>query len=145
MTRLPIKEELRQMRDEMNQMIDEVFNTARNMSNQTSIDKPTSYRRPVTEVNEKANEYHVTAELPGADKEHIDVTAENNTVTISVNHEDTQETNEATRKTRQSFYRRFTVPNDAHVNEATASYSNGVLELRIPKKANSESTTIEIQ
>lgn len=133
------------MRDEMNQMIDEVFNTARGVSNQTSIDKPTSYRRPVTEVNEKDGKYDVTVELPGVRQSDIDLTANNHLVTINVNRSEEEQQDDMTRRTQKSFYRTFTMPKDAQMDQATAKYSNGVLELCIPKRASDDKQTIEIQ
>lgn len=145
MARLPIKDEIRKMRDEMNQIVNELFNNDRTGSETTGLQRPQGqYRRPVTELKEKDDEYLVTAELPGVDKDNIKLEAEDNTITIQVDEANSDDSDNVRTKTRRSFYKQFTVPRDATTSEATASYSNGVLEVRLPREANN-SNTIRIE
>ncbi len=144
MKRPPIQEELRQMRDEMNQMLHEVLDTT-NLADKSDRSRPRRARRPVTKLTEKDNEYHLTAELPGVDKEDIDLTITDNTVKIQVEHQDTEQTNKVNKQDKRSFYKQLPLPKDANVDDAQASYSNGVLELRLPRQSQDNARKLEIQ
>jgi HSP20 family protein len=144
MKRLPIQEELRQMRDEMNQMLHEVQDTT-NLADKSSRSRPRRARRPVTKLTEKDDEYHLTAELPGVNKEDIDLTVTDNTVTIQVEHQDIEQTNKVTKQDKRSFYNQMRLPQDVNIDDAQASYSNGVLELRLPRQSQDNARKLEIQ
>jgi HSP20 family protein len=131
------------MRDEMSQMIDDVVSNLR--TQQTS----SHYRRPVIETNEHDDEYRITAELPGVNKEDIDIQTDGRTLTIQVEHQETT-TNDSDEQTihqenNRSYYHQMNLPQHADTNKATASYSNGVLELRLPKTNDTTTQRIEIQ
>ena len=93
-----------------------------------------------TDVIEKDNEYIVQAELPGFNKEEISVDLKNDILTISASHsEENKEEKEETkylRRERRSVAcsRSFRVEN-VTPEDIQASYTNGILEVRFPKKA----------
>ena len=97
---------------------------------------PTPFRMDVSE-NDK--EYQVLAELPGVKKEDISITINGNEVAVSaeVKHE-TDVKNGETVLHAERFYGKVqrTFAFDQEVDEATAQarYSDGVLELTLPKK-----------
>ena len=90
------------------------------------------------DVTEADREYRVKAEIPGVKKEDISVQVDGNTVTISAEvKKEREEKNE--RSLRQERYygslsRSFTLATAVDEREASAKYTDGVLELRLPKK-----------
>ena len=97
---------------------------------------PTQFRMDVTE-NDK--EYQVLAEMPGVKKEEISVTINGNEVTVSaeVKHEKDIKNGETVLRSERYYgkiQRAFTLGQDVDEATAQAKYSDGVLELKLPKK-----------
>ena len=92
-----------------------------------------------TDVMEKDGNYVLEAELPGFNKEDINVDLKDDILTISASHN--EEKNEEDKETRyirkerhsSSYSRSFRVANVTH-EDIKASYNNGVLEVTFPKR-----------
>lgn len=92
-----------------------------------------------TDVMEKDGNYVLEAELPGFNKEDINVDLKDNILTISASHK--EEKNEEDKETRYirkerhstSYSRSFRVANVTH-EDIKAAYNNGVLEVTFPKR-----------
>jgi HSP20 family protein len=91
------------------------------------------------DVKETAGAYTVSAELPGVRKDEINVEIEGNEVTISAEtrREERKEGEKHLRLERAfgKTARRFTLPQDLDEGKAEAKFTDGVLELTLPKKA----------
>lgn len=89
------------------------------------------------DIKETDKEYIVEADLPGVKKEEIDITINNDILTISVNkNEQIEEKNENyIRQERRvgSFSRSFYIDN-VDSDKVTAKFENGVLTITLPKK-----------
>ena len=102
------------------------------------------------DVRENANAYIVQAELPGVRKEDIAVEIEGNEVTIAAQarRETEQKEGEKWLKSERFFGktgRRFALPQDLDDAGATAKFTDGVLELTLPKKAAATGRKVEIR
>ncbi len=91
------------------------------------------------DVSETDSYYMVKAEIPGVRKEDIDVRVDRNQVTISAEvKQDKEEKKDGRllRSERRYGYasRSFMLDADVEQGGADAKYSNGVLELKLPKK-----------
>ncbi len=107
---------------------------------------PPDMRLDVTE-DDKA--FHVKAEMPGVDKDDIDITVDGNQVTISaeMKREKTSKEGEKEIYTERYFgrtYRSFTLPGDFDGEKAKADLDDGVLSLSLPKKANGSTRRIPV-
>lgn len=108
------------------------------------------YAIPSVDVIDAGNSLIVSADLPGLSKEEIQVTYENNILTIEAKRKD--ETNEAFNYIRHErvcklFKRQFVVYNIIK-DEIDAQYTNGVLKIilpRTPAKKGEENRHIEIK
>lgn len=92
------------------------------------------------DVKENDKAYTVHAEIPGVKKEDIDVSVEGNQVTISAEVKKEKEEKEGEKLLRSERYygkisRSFTLGSDVEDSQSEAKYSDGVLELTLPKKA----------
>jgi len=102
------------------------------------------------EVAEKNGTYLVTAELPGVKKEDIAVEIEGNEVTISAEVKREGEAKDGEKWLRtERFYgksaRRFALPQELDEGKAQARFTDGVLELTLPKKAAVTGRKIAVQ
>ena len=101
------------------------------------------------DVRESAEAYAVSAELPGAKKEDIHVEIEGNEVTISAETRRESEQKDGGKWLRIERYfgkseRRFALPQEIDQSRAAARFTDGVLELTLPKKAAASGRKIEI-
>ena len=93
------------------------------------------------DVKETPEAYTVHAELPGVKKEAIQVEIEGNEVTISAEtrrEAEKKDGNEKWLRTERFFgktARRFALPQEIDEAKANARFTDGVLELTLPKKA----------
>lgn len=91
------------------------------------------------DVKEDEKSYIVLAEIPGVNKEDVQVSIDGNQVSISAETKEEKEVKEGERVLRSERYygkvsRSFSLDSDIDEANAQASYKNGVLELTLPKK-----------
>jgi HSP20 family protein len=91
------------------------------------------------DVTENEKGYAVHAEIPGVNKDDIQVAIEGNQVTIAAEVKPNNEVKEGERVLRTerysgSVYRSFTLPSELDESNSEARYDNGVLELKLAKK-----------
>ncbi|KTD04975.1 Hsp20/alpha crystallin family protein [Fluoribacter gormanii] len=98
----------------------------------------TSTWTPPVDIKEEKERFLVLADLPGVNKDDIQISLEHNILTLrGVRHfEKTESKNEYTRMERSQgqFYRRFSLPQTVDDTKISAKYRHGVLEISIPKK-----------
>ena len=103
------------------------------------------------DVAEYDDEFVVMADLPGYDREDIDVRADDGRLTISAEHDtehesaepDTEHEDTGRRYLRrerrhESVTRSVDLPGSVIESEATATFQNGVLTVRLPKQTDTE-------
>lgn len=101
------------------------------------------------DVTEDDGAYKVKADIPGVSKEDIDVSVNDNQVSISaeIRRESTKKEGERQIVTERSYgqaYRSFTLPGAVSSDKANAQYENGVLTLTLPKKNNGSSHKLKV-
>lgn len=93
---------------------------------------------PKVDIEDKGKEYVLKADLPGVAKEDVNVTYDNDVLTVSAQHEEQKdekdEKHNYIRKERvsSSFCRQFAVRN-IRKDDIQASFKDGVLEVVLPK------------
>lgn len=102
------------------------------------------------DIKEDDKAYTVHAEMPGVNKEDIQVTIDDNTVSISAEVKKTSEEKEGEKVLRSERYygqvsRSFTLEREVDEKGATATYRDGVLELVLPKKADTAVHRVSVQ
>jgi len=91
---------------------------------------------PLTDIAEDDNEWVIYSELPGVKKEDISITFEDSHLKIEAKKELKYKSKKYAKEEIYdgTFQRRFRLGRDVDSTKIDASYENGVLELRIPKK-----------
>jgi HSP20 family protein len=102
------------------------------------------------DVKEDDGAYVVQAEIPGVKKEEINVTINGNQVAISteVKREREEKQGEKVLRSERYYgkvYRALNLAQDVDEASAKAKYNEGVLELRLPKKAAVTAKKLSIQ
>jgi HSP20 family protein len=103
---------------------------------------------PPVEIREDEKAYTIHLEVPGVPLEAIKIESHKNVLTVKGHKEacevDDSETCHVAERSYGAFSRTFRIPNDSNEDQIAASYSNGVLEVQIPKVEPSTPTTIQI-
>ncbi|GEK90220.1 HSP20 family protein [Alkalibacterium putridalgicola] len=105
-----------------------------------------------TDIIEDDNEYTVEAELPGMDKENIELDYHDNILSISgkqeseTNEEDKERNYIRRERSSRSFSRQFLI-RDVDEDNISARFENGILKVKLPKKESDkpENKRIDIQ
>ena len=104
---------------------------------------------PRVDIVDREDEVVVRAEIPGVDKEDLDVSLTENTVTIKgkTSHEAKEEKGEYYRCeiSRGAFSRTVALPGEVDADKAKAAFKDGVLEMTLPKQAKSKRRTITVE
>jgi len=117
--------------------------------------RPVSFEGPSqfpvkVDVTEGDNAYKVQAELPGVKKEDINVSIDGSQISINAEVKKEHEEKDGERVLRSERYygkfsRSFALSQDVDESTAQAKYSDGVLELILPKKAAVSAKKLYIQ
>ncbi len=118
--------------------------------------RPVSYEGPAgvaqfrVDVAENDNAYRLRAEIPGVKKDDIQITIDGETVAIGAEVRNEKEVKNGERVLRSErhygkVYRAFTLGQAVDEATASAKYTDGVLELTLPKKAVVQAKRISIQ
>lgn len=106
-------------------------------------------RLPRVDVIDRDNEVVVRAEIPGVDKDNLEVSMNHGTVTVkgSVKRESEKEEGDYYRCeiSRGSFARTVALPAEVDGDKAKATFKDGVLELVIPKREGSKRHSIKVE
>ncbi|MGJ4730186.1 Hsp20/alpha crystallin family protein [Luteimonas sp. SDU101] len=103
---------------------------------------------PRVDIKEEAGRFVIYADLPGIDPQDIEVQMDKGILSIKGERksESTTETERFSRVERRygSFHRRFALPDSADPEGVTADGRNGVLEIVIPKRAETTPRRIQV-
>jgi len=110
---------------------------------------PFEGRQPKVDLIDREDEIVLKAELPGVKKEDLEVTMGDNTVTIraSTSHEEKDENGDYYRKeiTRGEFVRTIPIPETIDESKVSASFKDGILELKMPKVEEAKPRQIKVE
>lgn len=82
--------------------------------------------RPTADIYEGDHEFQIVLDVPGVKKEHVSVSVEQDTLTVTAERNAGQA--EAIR-----FKRAFSLPKSVELDKVSASLKDGVLNLSLPK------------
>lgn len=106
---------------------------------------------PAMDLTEEDNAFLATVELPGLTKKDIEVSVENNVVTVRGERKwEKEEEKKGDRFHRierayGKFERSFTLPSTVKADSVKAKFKDGVLELALPKAEESKARHVDIQ
>ncbi len=103
---------------------------------------------PAVDIYEDEHAITLKAELPGIEEKDIDVRLENQTLTLrgerKFEKEEQEENFHRIERRYGSFTRSFTLPNTVDTDNVKAEYANGVLHVRLPKRAEAKPRQIKV-
>lgn len=109
---------------------------------------PFEGRMPHVDVVDRDKEVFVKAELPGVDKNDVEIAMTDRSLTInaSIKAEEKEEDGDFHRCeiSKGSFSRTISLPSEVDTDKAKAKFKNGVLKITIPKVKKSEHKKIKV-
>jgi HSP20 family protein len=104
---------------------------------------------PKLDMYEEENELVIKAEMPGVRKKDLDISLDDDVLTIKAEKKEEKEVKEATHYTRERRFGRYsrymTLPSRVDAEKVSATLKKGLLLIRLPKAEVPESKKIEIK
>lgn len=94
--------------------------------------------KPAIELKEKDGKYEIMAQLPGVEKDNIEVEISSDSITIKAKVEENKKEDKNKTVHRREFrygkfLRTIQLPSEIDSDQASAEYKNGVLDILLPK------------
>lgn len=119
-------EDMRQLREDFD-----------NFFQKTTKDLLPRQRTPATNMYETESKIIITAELPGVQKNNIEIKTNKDSIELNVEDETKTETKDEdtyyVERSNKSFYRKYPLPTYANTEKANATFKNGLLKIEIEK------------
>ena len=131
------------LRDKMNRLFEDTF-----AQRGEDKDMISSAWLPAVDIFESDQELVLTAEVPGIEEKDIEISLENNVLSVRGERKFEKETKEENyhriERSYGTFYRSFTLPNYVDPEKINAVHENGVLKIRMGKKPELKSKKVKI-
>ena len=142
-TRFDPFREFTTLQDRMNRLFGDIYLRDEDVSGRSS------WVPPVDIYETDNHDLVVKAELPDLTREDIEVTVENNTLTIRGERKLPGDVKEGqfrrVERAYGSFSRSFTLPNTVDASRVSADYRNGVLTVRLPFREEAKPRTVNVE
>ncbi|MBK3333307.1 Hsp20/alpha crystallin family protein [Persephonella atlantica] len=136
--------ELARIEQELNKVFQELVPTPKS----AEVIEVTTWN-PKVDIYEKDNKLIIEAEIPGAKKEDVEVKIKDNAVVIRGEVKKEEEEKEKTYYRSERFHGVFErvvpLPVEVKVEEAKATFENGILKVEIPKVSEEKEVKIEVK
>ncbi len=131
------------LRDRMNKLFEDMA-----ASRGEEKDLATTSWAPAVDIYETEGEVVLTAEIPGIEEKDIEIKVEDNTLTLRGERKFEKETKEENyhriERAYGSFFRSFTLPGYVDQDKIEAEHENGILKVRMPKRAELKPRKVKI-
>ena len=138
-------EDLMDMRDELGRFFDEFF--GERLPARRGEGNPSW--APRVDISENDEEIILKADTPGMSKDDIKITLNDNVLSVSgekkIERDEKKENYHRIERVFGSFHRSFYIPTNVDSEKISASYKDGVLEVRLPKKEEAKPKEIPVK
>jgi len=146
-------DDFRRFEEIMNRMFEEFWGrpSARRLlpSGERGAVVPSGQREPFIDLIESDKEIIATAEMPGLEKQdiNINVTEDRLEISAEIKHEEKKEEKGYIYRERRSgsYYRAISLPSPVDPDKSKTTYKNGVLEVKMPKTEVKKKTPLKIE
>lgn len=100
---------------------------------------------PAADVYETDSGYSIAMDLPGIDREALEIDIDDNRLIVKGTREISESKQHRSERPRGKFLRTFTVPGAVDQAKIGAEYKNGVLQINLPKRSEQKPKKIDIK
>ena len=138
-------QDLMVLQDRMNRL----FEDATQRRAQTGGEADDEFERadwtPAADIYETDSGYLIALDLPGINREALEIDINDNRLLVKGTRVVDESRARRSERPRGRFVRSFTVPASVDQNKIGADYKDGVLQIRLPKRAEQKAQKIEIK
>ncbi|RMG55892.1 MAG: Hsp20/alpha crystallin family protein [Acidobacteria bacterium] len=138
----PFKD-IERLQQRINRLFDELFRAERSLI----VGHPTM--ELAVDIYEEPDAILIEADLPGLTRDEVKVSVEDNVLTIEgerkLEHEDKKENYRRIERSYGLFSRSFTLPWSVDADKVEATFKDGVLRIRLPKREEARPKQIEVK
>lgn len=132
---------LSDLRHEMDRLFDDMFDGR-------TAGRSAAGWTPAANLLETDDAYEVTLEIPGFDRNDLEVTIDQGVLAITgrrtADHDQEGRTYHLRERATGEFRRAFSLPNSVNADEVGATYDRGVLRVHLPKQPEAQTRKIEV-
>jgi len=133
------------LQDRMNRL----FEDATQRRVQTNSDSSDEFERadwtPAADIYESEAGYSILLDLPGIQRDAVEIDLDDNRLTVRGSREIAAAQNSRSERPRGKFLRTFSIPPSVDQKTIDASYKDGVLQIKLPRRVAPSSQKIEIK
>lgn len=104
---------------------------------------------PRVDITESDDAYHFVVEAPGVKKEDLDISVDQNVLTVSgerkYEHEEKKENVHRVERAYGRFARSFTLPANVEAGKVDAEYKDGLLKIKAPKSEQAKPRKVSVK
>jgi HSP20 family protein len=140
--------EFSSLQERFNQLLGQPGGLFRNLG--TSMDQPLAFGNfaPPVDIYEDDHQVTIQAELPGVEEKDLNITVENNVLTITgerkLENEENKENFHRIERSYGRFTRSFTLPSTLDTENINADFNNGVLKIVLNKSEAAKPKQIKV-
>ncbi len=133
------------IQEEMNRMFDNFFGAPRRVERNDRV----LYWTPRVNVEETDDQFEVTAELPGLNRDDVKIEIKDHALTFTGEKKTEKENKDRNvhlyERAYGKFCRTFTLPDNVDVDKIEAEFKDGILQIDIPKTEEAKPRQVEVQ
>ena len=131
------------LQDRMNRLFEDA--TQRHSRNDQGDEFERADWTPAADVYETETEYEIALDLPGINRNTLEVDIDDNRLVIKGTRVVESNNKQRTERPTGKFLRSFTVPSSVDQGQVGAEYRDGVLQIRLPKRKEQRAQRVEIK
>ena len=132
------------LQDRMNRLFEDATQR-RNQAESTGDEFERADWTPAADIYETESGFLLALDLPGIDREALEIDAEDNRLIVKGTRMITESKQHRTERPRGKFLRTFSVPGSVDQSKIGAEYKDGVLQIRLPKRSEQKPKKIDIK
>ena len=132
------------LQDRMNRLFEDATQR-RTQSNEANDEFERADWTPAADIYESESGYTIALDLPGIKREALEIDIDDNRLLVKGTRVVDASTARRSERPRGKFLRSFTIPGSIDQGKIGAEYKDGVLQIRLPKRAEQKAQKIEVK
>lgn len=132
------------LQDRMNRLFEDATQR-RAQSNEANDEFERADWTPAADIYETETGYTIALDLPGIKREALEIDIDDNRLMVKGTRVVDASSARRSERPRGKFVRSFTVPGSIDQGKIGAEYKDGVLQIRLPKRAEQKAQKIEVK